>query len=232
MILMLHSKTVPVNTLFMTRDALTSQDSTVFVPALRNLFDAPLGYMASVPLLVSGVVALYCYTKGEPAYKKQVKSNGGVLKWLDLGISSAIIIEIVALLAGISDPAVVKICAGSIVVTCALGWLSEKQNQTTTKNPDWSAYGISLISGMLPWLIIGETLLFTSLYGSVRLPWFSYALAGSMLVGFVLLALNQLLNIHAYKNWKHYMFVERNYLTIDIITKLAFAGILIIGLKG
>jgi hypothetical protein len=121
-------------------------------------------------------------------------------------------------------------CAGLIVVTCALGWLADRQN--TGARQDWSAYSISLLSGVLPWLVIGEVLLLTGIYGGVRLPWFSYALAASVLLGFTLLAVNQLLNIRKHNQWKQYSYVERNYIVIDLITKAAFATILIVGLRG
>lgn len=228
---MLRGKTFPVNALYMTKDALASQSQTIFVPAIKNLFDAPLGYMAAVALLVSGGVALYRYTKGENEYKKNVKKSSDMLKWLDLAISSAVMIEVLALVAGVSDPAVIKMSAGAIVVTCALGWLADRQN-VGAKKPDWSAYGISIVTGVLPWLVIAESLLFTGLYGEVQLPWYSYALAGASLVGFAAIAINQLLHIRQHQQWKQYMFVERNYLTIDLLLKLAFAGILIAGLRG
>lgn len=231
LVVFLHGHTIPVTGLYLTNDTLASQTQTVFVPALRSLFDAPVGYMAAIALLVSAGFGLHRYTKGQAAYKKEVKKTSGSLKWLDLGISSAIIIEIVALLSGVADPSVVKVCAGLIVITCALGWLADRQNEAG-KKPEWSAYLISVLSGVLPWLIIGGSLAMTSIYGGVRLPWYSYALAGGILACFCALAINQLYSIRRYKSWKQYMFTERNYLIIDLATKIVFAGVLILGLKG
>lgn len=228
---LLHKQVFPLNAMYITKDALASHSQTVFVPALKNLFDAPLGYMAAFGLLVSGLIALYRYTKGEDMYRKSVKKSSDMLKWLDLGISSAVMIEIVALVSGVSDPAVIKMAAGALIVTCALGWLADRQN-VGVKQPDWSAFGISVVSGVLPWLVIAESLLFTTLYGSVRLPWYSYALAATVLAGFTGIALNQFLAIRQRPQWKQYMFVERNYLAIDLVLKLAFIGILIAGLRG
>lgn len=231
LVVMLKDQRIPINALYVTKDALTSQSQTVFVPALKNLFDAPVAFMAATALVVSGGIALYRYGRGQDAYKKEIKKGDTPLKWIDVGVSSAIIIEIVALFAGVSDPGTVKMCAGAIVATCALGWLADRQN-AATKKPDWSAYAISVLTGILPWLAIASSLLFTAIYGMVRLPWYSYALAGAMLVGFGLLAINQMKGIKKVGSWKKYNFVERNYLIIDVAIKVAFVAILLVGLKG
>jgi hypothetical protein len=231
LIAMLRGVSIPVNTIYITRDTLTSVPQTLFVPALRNVFDAPVAYMAAVAFIISGGIGLYRYTKGEEAYKKSLKKGSDKLKWIDLALSSAIFIEIVALFAGVSDPSIVKVSAGLVIVTCALGWLADRQN-LAAKKPDWSAFAISVATGLLPWLVIGSSLALTTIYGAVRLPWYCYALAGSLFVCFTALAVNQKLNIDQHKQWKNYAFTERTYLAIDLVTKIAFAVILIVGLRG
>lgn len=227
----LYDKTLPVTITYITKDALVSESQTVFVTGLRNWFDAPIGYMAALALLVPSLSAVYRLTKGQEEYAKQVTKGSDNLKWLELGVSSALIIEVVALLAGVSDPLALKVSAGLLVITCALGWLADRQNQNLKKS-EWSVYAISILSGALPWIFVVGTLAFTHVYGVVRLPWYSYALAGAVLVGSAGYAINQMLNIRRYDQWKQPSFVERNYLLIDIATKVAFAAILIIGLKG
>lgn len=232
LIYFLREVTVPVTVSFMTKDALVSQDQTVFVNGLRNWFNAPIGYMAALALLVSAVVAILRVTKYSEDYAKRVQKASDGLKWIELGITSAIIIEVVALLAGVSDAVSVKVAAGLIVATCALGWLADRQNEGTVKKSDWRAFNISLLTGLLPWLFIIGSFVFTYVYGVVRMPWYSYALAGAVLAGFAGFALNQMLNIRRYDQWKQYAFVERNYLLIDTALKAAFAVILVVGLKG
>ncbi len=228
---LLWGKTVPVNALYITADSLASETSAVFVPALRNLFDAPIGLIAAAALLVSAGFALHRYTKGEADYKKTIKKTSDGLKWLDFGFSWAILMAVVAMVAGVADPGVIKVAGGLVLVSAALGWLADKQN-AGAKKPDFSAYSISVLSSILPWLIVAETLIYTSVFGSVRMPWFSYALAAAVLAGFVALAINQLFNFKKRQQWKQYPFVERNYLLVDIGVKVAVAAILIIGLRG
>lgn len=228
---LLWGKTLPLNVTYVTKDSLASDVSTVFVPALRNLLDVPVGLLAALALAISGFFGLYRYTKGESDYKKSVNKSSDNLKWIDLGVSSSIIISLVALTSGVADAGTIKIVAGLLLVTAALGWLADKQN-VAAKKPDYSAFGISVLSGLLAWVTIVVTLICTTLYGEVRLPWFSYALAGVVFVGFAALAINQLYNIQKRKQWKQYPFTERNYLLIDIVLKVAFVAILTIGLRG
>lgn len=232
LIYFLREVTVPVTVSYMTKDALVSQDQTVFVSGLRNWFNAPIGYMAALALLVSAVVAVLRVTKYNDDYAKQVQKGSDGLKWVELGVTSAIIFEVVALLSGVSDAMSVKVGAGLVAATCALGWLADRQNDGVTKKADWRAFYISLLTGVLSWLFIIGSFAFTYVYGVVRMPWYSYALAGAVLAGFVGLAVNQMLNIRRYDQWKKYAFTERNYLLIDIALKTAFAVILVVGLKG
>ena len=232
LIYFLREVTVPVTVSYITKDALASQDQTVFVNGLRNWFNAPIGYMAAFALLVSAGVAIFRVTRGSDDYAKRVQKTSDGLKWVELGVTCAVIFEVVALLAGVSDVLSVKVGAGLIAATCALGWLADRQNEGAAKKLDWRAYNISLLTGLLPWLFIVGSFVFTYVYGTVRMPWYSYALAGVVLAGFAGLAVNQLLSIRRHDQWKQHAFVERNYLLIDIALKAAFAVILVVGLKG
>jgi hypothetical protein len=119
---------------------------------------------------------------------------------------------------------------GVIATTTALGWLAEQQN-AKVRRPVWGAFVISLFTGCLPWLLIGTAKTSTLLFGDVRSPWYVYALCISTLAGFTLLAANQFHQHRRYRNWANYLFVERNYALINLAIKLAFAGIMIVGLS-
>lgn len=225
----LRDHTMPLILSYMTNDAVAGQD--VYVPGLRNVFDLSVGYFAAFALLVPALFALNRVTRGQDVYEKRLKKGGDGLKWLDLGISSALIIETICLVVGVSDPLAIKVSGLSLIITCGLGWLADQQNQVS-KQPNWSAYGLSVLAGILPWIFVVGSLVHSYMYGGVRLPWFSYALAGGVFAGFGLVAINQFLSIRRYQQWKQPALVERNYLIVDGLTKLAFAVILIVGLKG
>jgi hypothetical protein len=150
-------------------------------------------------------------------------------RWIELAVSGTLMVYIIALLCGYSDWATLKLMGVAIVATAALGWLAEQQNATSRK-PVWSAYVISIFTGVMPWLALGSALLTTILLGDVRSPWYVYALAGTTLVSFGLAAWNQWKQYLKQGSWADYAMVERNYALIGTLAKTAFAIILIVGL--
>src|SRR5690606_22516050 len=118
-----------------------------------------------------------------------------------------------------------------ILVTAILGWLSERQNADPKAKPDYSAFGISLITGVLPWMVILAYAFATPIWGAIRYPWFVYALYAAVFVGSAAYAINGYNYVRRFRNWTSYAVVERNYIIIDVVTRLSFAVILIVGLS-
>ncbi len=229
--LLMQAVSFPLAVTHLTNDALLSQDSTVFAIAHRNIVDVQLRWILVSVLALSVVLPVLYLTKLKDYYAKTI-SKGRVngLRWIDLAVSSALMVEIIMLLVGYNDLMMLKLAGGLIGVTCALGWLAEKQNATGRK-PVWNAFVISLVTGALPWIAIGASKIATVLYGSVRNPWYVYALCVTALAGFILLAVNQWNGHRRFRGWANYAVVERNYVLISLITKTTFAVILIAGLS-
>ena len=151
-------------------------------------------------------------------------------RWFDLGITGALIMEVVALLSGVNDLMVLKMVGGAVFVTGMLGLIAERQNNSTSK-PVWSAYLTSLFSGVLPWFLIASYAVGTVVYGSVRAPWYVYAVYAAFAGGWLLIAANEHKQYRKVGAWANYMVVERNYVVLSLLTKVAFAAILIAGLR-
>lgn len=215
----------------LTNDALLSQDKTVFVSAARPLFDLELRWALIGLLLLSTVLPVLYLTKLKNFYANRLANSRVLgLRWIDLAVTSALMIEIIALLVGYSDLMTLKLMGGLIGATCALGWLAERANANTDRRL-WAPFIVSLVTGALPWVAIGAAKAATLLFGEVRNPWYVYALCVTTLLGFTLLAWNQFNQHRRFRSWANYPVVERNYLLIGAATKIAFAVILIIGLS-
>lgn len=223
---------LPVNAVYMSSDSLLSIKQTVFVPAIRSLFDLNISIIASITLGITGMISLYRYSKyGNQAYSRAIKREVNSLKWLDQAIGLGPILALVAVVAGSSDILALKVIVIALALSSYLGWLTEKQNAKSKKS-DYSAFIGSCLSLILPLVFIGGSLIFSWLYGVVRLPWYGYTLPGAITIGLAMLLVNQYLGIINWQAWKQYKFTERNYLLIDMATKLAFVVIVAIGLKG
>lgn len=213
---------------FQTSDGLASEKSTVFATGSKLLFDMPYSLALGIVLAIALVYHVLLLTASKKSYERAVTNRIVPHRWLYLGISSALMIEILAMVHGVQDIMVLKLMAGSIFVTTLLGWVVERDNKA--HQPSWRVYTISLLTGVLPWLVILGILLGTCLYGGVRLPWYAYALDAVTFFGFSSVALNQFLWIRQTRGWRTYARVEWNYVLGDALTKVGFAVILIAGL--
>lgn len=222
--------TYQLTTGHLAKDELASQKSVVLVPASHAVYDAPLKWTLVIILLLSAVIPLLNITRLKKVYEKGLKKRVMPWRWVDMGIITALMIEVIALLSGLQDIFMLKILAGLMVITCVLGWLAERAANDGKKLVK-PIFVIGLVTGLLPWLIIAAYAVATPFYAAVRAPWYVYALYASLLGSFVLFALNQWRQHQKFKQWKDYLFVERNYVVISLVAKVAFAVILIVGLK-
>jgi hypothetical protein len=218
-----------VNVGYQAKDELISLTTgkTAFVHASQTVLDVQVRWLLIIILGLSAVFSLMAATRGRKMYQAGVEDEVLPVRWICLGIISALMVEVIALLSGVSDIFTLKLVAGLVLVTTALGWVSEKRNKQAGR-PVWSEFNVSLFTGVLPWLLIGSYAVSTWVYGLVRYPWFVYALIASTIIGFSLIAANQYKRIGG---WKNYLVVERNYIVFALITQAAFAAILILAFQ-
>lgn len=227
--MLMSNASYPVGIGYAAKDELISltAGTTQFVHGTQSLFDVQVRWLVVVILGLSALFSLLAATRLRRRYEAAVEDGVSPWRWLTLGITSALMVEVIALLSGVSDILVLKVLAGLILVTCALGWVNEKRLKQAGR-PIWSDYVVSLFTGALPWLVILGYAVSTWVWGLIRYPWFVYALYASTLIGFTLIAFNE------YKRnsgWKNNLVVERNYLLSGMATKVAFAVILILAFQ-
>jgi hypothetical protein len=210
------------------KNTLPAPGTSGFIPAVHHVVDVDIrtafATIMGVSMLLS-IIALIRYRKERYATVLTNRVNG--LRWLDIGIMSALLIELAALLSGINDLLTLKLLAGFMLITAALGWISEKRTVQASR-PVKSELVIGVVTAVMPWIIIAGYAINTYAYGVVRSPWYVYALYVALIIGFGGYCLNL-------KRWVRgkvasYEVAERNYLALSLLTKLAVALILIIGL--
>lgn len=210
----------------LTKDELASTAGTVFVPAIHSVFNLELRWAVVGILVISSIVPLLAATRNRKQYEVSLAKKVMLWRWIDMAVVSALMLEVIALLSGVQDIMTLKLIGALMVITCILGWCSEKRNVGANK-PVWGNYILSLVTGVLPWLVIATYAVSTSVYGLVRYPWYVYALYGTTLVAFLGYSWNGMRQLKALQD---YEITERNYLQLSIFAKVAFAVILILGL--
>lgn len=225
---------LPITVSYLTKDVLLSDIGTVFVPAERVLLDIDLRWIL-VGLLLSGALySLLLLTRWRANYTKALEGRVWGWRWVYLALSCGLLTGLVAVLTGIYDVFTVKLMILLTAAGLAFAWLHERQNERKTRGPAVAIYLLGLASVLIPWKFIGWHALFTTVYGLERLPWYVYAAQVVATLGVVLIFVNLWLSkSNARSRWTpDYATVERNYLAVALLTQLACAAILVIGLPG
>lgn len=213
------------------RNDILSAETTVFAPAVRAVYDIQLRWVLMAVMLLSAIGPVLYATKLEKRYTQYLQQTRmQPYRWFDLGVTGALMMEAIALLSGVNDVMVLKLMGGTVFVTAMLALVAERQNNVAAK-PVWSAYLTSIFSGILPWFVVASAAVGTVVWGGVRAPWYVYALYAAFAGGWILIALNERKQYQKTGAWADYLTVERNYAALGLATKVAFAAIMIAGLR-
>ena len=201
----------------LTSNTLLSQNGTTFIGASRQIFDLELRWYIAGLMFVSAVGSLLRLSR----YRQRFEG----WHWADMAFSFVVMTELFAVLCGLTDVATLKLIGTLTFVTFGLRWLSQQQNIKVRK-PVWSAFGFSLFTGVMPWVMILITAGATVLYGSVRSPWYVYAAGAAVLVGYKALTWLQW-------RWLRARLADNDltYQLVNNLTKMTFAIVLIVGLR-
>lgn len=206
---------------YMARDLLAPGEKVVLAPAFKELFSVEARYLLAGVFALSAILSVLLFTKLRANYETTLKAKVSGYKWIFAGLTAAYLFELVNLLAGISDLAVLKVVGGLVFIASLACWLAERENDGATKKK-WLAFVVAVFAGIGAWLPLAGSFFGTAIYGMERFTWGVYALAGTLLISFILYGLNQYYYLSGRKGWKEYLFIERNHLAINFATVLAF----------
>ncbi len=208
------------------KDDLASKTQTVFAPAVQPVLDIEVRWMVVGILLLSAVFPILYLSKLKERYAEYLnKTRMQPFRWIDFAITSALMTSVAAILSGVNDIATLEILAGVVGISAVVAIIAERQNNSSSKLVR-SAFLTGAVTVLLPWLLIAMYATTTIIYGMVRSPWYVYAIYITLLVGVALQWRNQRMHLKG----ANHIIVERNYIAITILTKAAFAIILIAGL--
>lgn len=226
--LFMRAVSYPITIGYQAKDALASQTSTVLAPATHTFFDLQLRYIVPAILVLSALYGLLNVTKFKARYARDLKAGMSAMRWVYLGITFGLMVEVAGMLSGISDLFVLKLMGGLTVIMAEVSLIAERENKGA-KKPVKVTYALSLLAGILPWVLLLASALGTLVYGIERYSWQVYALLFGLVITLVLLWVNEWKQFVGKGPWKEYLFAERNYIVIDMVAKAAFALILIAG---
>jgi len=215
-----------VTTNYLTSNDLASQSSTVFAPATSTLWVLQYRYLLVALLILSLVVpGLYIF------WIKTGKNNIDFHKarWIDCVITSVFLMLTITLLSSLQDMMSLILVAGLVVVGSCLFWIATHQ-YGLNKSIYNKTFTLGIISIVLPWLLIALYTSGTWVYGNVRSPWYTYALAILGVFNTAIIIYGPLW-YHTRKSKKEVLSGEVYPIMINQFVKLMFALILIIGIR-
>jgi hypothetical protein len=227
--LYMSQKSYQLFTGLLTSDELASTTSAVFVPAIRSLYDVEVRWLAVAAMALSAIFPLLYMTQLKRLYEQGRQKRAFLWRWIENGVIGALLLGITALLSGVQDLLTLKVLAGLVIVSALLAWTAEKQH-AEAQRPATAAFLLSLITGLLPWLLIGAYAIATPIFGLVRNTGFVYGLYAILLAGFLANALNLRKYLRNTSTAGTYELAERNYSLINLLVRTGFAITLIVGL--
>lgn len=211
------------------KDELKSVNGTQFAPATQGVVDVQIKWIVIALAVVSIVLPILYLTIFKKDHEDSIKAKVMPKRWIEMAITSAIMVEAVAMLSGVLDIATLKLIGGCMIVTMIAGWMAEKRTIETGKAAIREHY-LGLITGILPWLVIISYAIFTIVFGDIRATWFVYALYVVLVVGGSIIGKNQLLSLKRVGKFANYEAVQENYVFLSLILRVLFSVVLIIGL--
>jgi hypothetical protein len=212
---------LPVTTSFLTANPLTS--TITLVPASHHLFDINVAWLVAAFFFISATAHCLLATVYRKRYEAELKQGINRLRWIEYAVSASTMLVAIGLLSGIYDlSTLIMIFALSFIMNL-LGLAMEVYNQGKRNAPNWLAYGIGCMAGIVPWVVFAIYIFGTNVYGSGHIPTFVYWIYASMFIFFNGFAVNMYLQYKGKGKWANYLYGERVYMILSLVAKTLLA---------
>ncbi len=224
MIVLSNDKTYPIFTNFLGFNLETLSLS----PQTKLLYNLRFGPAVAAFLLISAVAHFYLATIGKNKYLENLSKGMNPTRFYEYALSSSLMIVLIGMLSGLWDLGAIILIFGLNAMMNLFGIMMEYHNQHTEKT-SWISFIYGSIAGIIPWIVI-----FLYFFGSVNSggegpPTFVYIINPTLFVFFNIFAINMVLQYKKVGPWKDYLFGERTYIVLSLVSKSILAWIIFAG---
>ena len=199
-------------------DVATETLAPVAVPYV----DVPLPLLVAGFLFLSALAHATVATVKYGAYVRALERGMNPYRWYEYSLSASLMIVVIAMLSGIWDLGTLIALFGLVAVMNLCGLVMELHNQTTERT-DWTSYWVGVIAGIVPWIVIGVSLVGSIVASEGQVPDFVLVIYVSIFVFFNLFAVNMILQYRETWRWRNYLFGERAYILLSLVAKSLLA---------
>ena len=192
-------------------------------PVLETWTTIQLSYLVAGFLFISAIAHLLIATVLYDSYVGYLERKMNPYRWYEYSVSASVMIVVIAMLAGVWDLGTLVALFSLIAVMNLMGLVMEQNNQPGGQT-DWTAYIIGTFAGLIPWVVIGITIVSTVLGSDGGgPPDFVLAIYGSLFVFFNLFALTMILQYRQTWKFEDYLFGESTYIVLSLVAKSLLA---------
>ena len=197
-------------------------------PETKLLYELRFGPAVAAFLLISAVAHIYLATVGKKKYLENLSKGMNPTRFYEYALSSSLMIVLIGMLSGLWDLGAIILIFGINAMMNLFGIMMEYHNQHTEKT-SWISFIYGSIAGIIPWIVI-----FLYFFGSVSgggegPPTFVYIINPTLFVFFNIFAVNMVLQYKKVGPWKDYLFGERTYIVLSLVSKSILAWIIFAG---
>jgi len=213
-----NDQTLPIQTSFLRYDPTTS----TVLSSIETWFYLPIGPTIALFMYITAASHLLVSTVGFQWYRRNLVRHRNPARWIEYSITSSIMILLISLLCGINDLAALLPMVSLNATMNLFGDLMELHNQTTERT-DWTSFLYGTFAGAAPWMVIILYFLGAVIPSSEALPGFLLFIVLSMLAFWIRFPINMILQYKKVGKWKDYLYGERAYIILSLISKSALA---------
>ena len=197
-------------------------------PSPQLFYELRFGPAVAIFLLISAIAHFYLSTVGNKAYVKNLKKGMNPIRFYEYALSSSLMIVLIGMLSGLWDLGAIILIFGLNAMMNLFGILMEYHNQYTEKT-NWTAYIYGCIAGIIPWIVIFQFFLGSVNSGDAKPPAFVYAIIPTLFVFFNIFAINMVLQYKKVGRWADYLYGERVYIVLSLVSKSILAWLIFAG---
>ena len=202
------------------------------LPVSKTLFEFPIALIAPIFLLLSAAAHLFISSPYYVSnYEKNISKGINPARWWEYAISSSLMLVVLLMLGGLIELSSVVFIFFLNFIMNLMGLMMEKHNQLTEKT-SWLPFNIGVLAGIVPWIMGGLYFWVSTNNIADSIP--VYAQFGFLLtfLFFNSFAINMWLQYKKIGKWKDYVYGERAYIVLSLVSKSALGWIIVLGTMG
>ncbi len=212
-----------------TQDIFANTPEVSLAPSYHFLMNLQYRYVLAGLLIIGAVGSLLLATRLRRNYETKVTRGLSGAKWLLIGISLALTLELASFMTGITELFTLKLIGGLVLTGALFAWIYERENFHQVGRSKIALYG-SVFAFILAFIPMVGNLVTTNLYGGQRFAWYVYVL-GVILALSVFMQLRTLVKAANVNNKLSYVVTEQRYFWTDVATKFFVLLVLLAGIQ-